>query len=82
MCYKYCNEWGLQFNVRKSTVMVVGKGDNALLTVMMLGDGILNWVRKTKYVGVCLYSQRRLKMNSSINCRKYLRGILQYSIEI
>ena len=24
ICYEYCNEWGLQFNVKKSTVMVVG----------------------------------------------------------
>ena len=44
ICYEYCNEWGLQFNVKKSTVMVVGKGNNALLPVMMLGDGVLNWV--------------------------------------
>ena len=53
---KYCNEWGLQFNVKKSSVMVVGKSDNALLPVMMLGNGALNWVRDIKYLVVCLYS--------------------------
>ena len=72
ICYEYCNEWDLQFNVKKSTVMVVGKGDNALLPVMMLGDGVLNWVREIKYLGVCLYSQKGLRVNSSINCRKFL----------
>ena len=47
ICYEYCNEWGLQFNVKKSTVMVVGKGSNALLSAMMLGDGVMNSVRES-----------------------------------
>ena len=42
ICYEYLNEWGLQFNVKKSTVMAVEKGDNALLPVMMFGDDVLN----------------------------------------
>ena len=43
-----------QFNFKKSTVMVVGKGDNALLPVMMLVDGVLNWIRKIKYLYRCV----------------------------
>ena len=60
--------------------MVVGKNDNALLLVMMLSDGVLNWVRVIKYLGVCLHSQKGLRVNSSINCRNLLGasfGILQ-----
>ena len=73
ICYEYFNEWVLQFNVKKFTVMVVGKGDIALLPVMMPGDGVLNWFGEIKYLGVCLYSQKGLRVNSSINCRKFLR---------
>ena len=38
--------------------MVVGKGDNALLPVMMLGDDALKWVRDINYLSVCFYSQK------------------------
>ena len=41
--------------------MVVGKGDNSLLPAMMLGDGVLNWVREIKYLCVGLHSQKELK---------------------
>ena len=52
--------------------MVVGKGDNALLPVMMFGNGVLNWIREIKYLGVCLYLQKGLRVNSSVNCRRFL----------
>ena len=71
ICYEYFNEWGLQLNANKSTVMVVGKGNNALLPVMMLGDGVLNSVIEIKYLGVSLYSLKGLGVNSSINCRSF-----------
>ena len=58
ICCEYCNEWGLKFNVKKCTVVVVGKGDNALLPVMMLGDDALKWVRDINYLSVCFYSQK------------------------
>ena len=51
----------------KTIIMVVGKGDNALLPVMMLGDDVLNWVRKIKNLGVC-----------NIACGKFLGHLLEF----
>ena len=36
--------------------MVVGKGDNALLPAMMLGDGVLNWHPSSHFSNTGFYN--------------------------
>ena len=56
-CYQYCFKWDLQLNVKKSTVMVIGKHDAVQLPDMSLGTGVLHWVQETKYLGTFLLSR-------------------------
>ena len=63
--------WYLQFNVKKSTVMVIGKHDAVQLPVISLGTGVLHWVQETKYLGTFLLSHKGLRVNVDSNCRKF-----------
>ena len=42
------------FNVKKTNVMGIGKDDKLLLLEMILGGGILSWVKEIKYMDVFL----------------------------
>ena len=73
ICYSYCNEWDMKFNVKKSNVMVVGKNDNTILMPsMQLGTENLTWVKEIKYLGVVMHSKNGLRVNTNYNCRKSL----------
>ena len=72
VCYTYCQEWDLKFNVKKSNVMIVGKSDGAVMPPIHLGTELLCWVSEMKYLGVILYSKGGLRVNVHVNCRKFL----------
>ena len=40
VCYRYCELWDLQLNVRKSNVMVIGRNDDDILPDLYLGPGV------------------------------------------
>ena len=70
-CYRYCELWNLQLNVRKSNVMVIGRNDDDILPDLYLGPGILGWVKEIKYLGLYLQSRKGLRVNIDSNCRKF-----------
>ena len=72
VCYTYCQEWDLKFNVKKSNVMIVGKSDGAVMPPTHLGTELLCWVSEMKYLGVILYSKGGLRVNVHVNCMKFL----------
>ena len=72
VCYQYCFKWDLQFNVKKSTVMVIDKHDAVQLPDISLGTGVLHWVQETKYLGSFLLSHRGLRIKVDSNCRKFV----------
>ena len=64
----------MQFNVKKSSVMVIGKHHAVQLLDMYLGTGGLHWVQETKYLGTFLPSHKGLRVNVDSNCRKFLNA--------
>jgi Reverse transcriptase (RNA-dependent DNA polymerase) len=71
-CYHYCCYWDLKLNVLKSNVIVFGGGSNIMLPDMLLGAGVLEWVKEVKYLGVYVFDRNGLKVNVDHNCRKFL----------
>ena len=71
VCYQYCFKWDLQFNVKKSTVMVIGQHDAVQLPDMSLGIGVLHWVQEIKFLGTFLLLHKGLRVNVDSNCRKF-----------
>ena len=73
ICYSYCNDWDMKFNVKKSNVMVVGKNVNTILMPsVQLGTEDLTWVKEIKYLGVVMHSKNGLRVDTNYNCRKFL----------
>ena len=73
ICYSYCNDWDMKFNVKKSNVMVVGKNDNTILMpFMQLGREDLTWVKEIKYLVVVMHSKNGFRFDTNYNCRKFL----------
>lgn len=60
ICVQYCKEFCLDFNTKKSKVMIVGRGANVPETCPLLLNGVaLDFVTEYKYLGVVLCSGKK-----------------------
>ena len=60
ICVAYCKKYCLDFNVKKSKIMVVGKNLSDTVNPILLGDAPLDFVSQYKYLGVTVQAGREL----------------------
>ena len=75
ICVEYCRKFCLDFNAKKSKVMLVGKkpSDSAVHTII-LGDNPLEYVSEYKYLGVLLCADRTLSFSVVDTLRAFHRA--------
>ena len=63
ICVAYCKKYCLDFNVKKSKIMVVGKKFSDTVHPILLGDAPLDFVSQYKYLGVLIQTGRELSFS-------------------
>ena len=71
ICFSYCKEYCLDFNVKKSKVMVVGVNSYSDVSPLNLGGSPLEFVSDFKYLGVHFQAHRR---GLSFSCTTMIRS--------
>ena len=71
-CNKYCSEWDICLNARKSKLMYFGKRCTDLYTPCLNGDP-LDWVDLCPYLGVCLVSSMHFKCSATDRIKKFYK---------
>ena len=75
ICFSYCKEFCLDFNVKKSKVMILGVNSYDDLFPLNLGGSPLEFVSDFKYLGVNLKADRRgLLFSSTATIRSFHRA--------
>ena len=75
VCVDYCRKFCLNFNVKKSKVMIVGKRLNANhVTPLTLEGSPLEFVTEYKYLGVVLCGGKSLSFSASATIRSFHRA--------
>ena len=75
ICVSYCTKFCLDFNVKKSKVMIVGVNSNSDLFPLYLGGAPLEFVPDFKYLGVHLYANRTgLSFSATTTIRSFHRA--------
>ena len=65
ICVSYCKKFCLDFNAKKSKVMIVGKKpSNAVFCPLLLGNVPLEFVTEYKYLGVDLKADKVLSFSA------------------
>ena len=75
ICVNYCRKFCLNFNVKKSKIMVVGKQKNTLSMPPLTLDGsALEFITEYKYLGVVLCSGKNISFSASATIRSFHRA--------
>ena len=74
ICVSYCKTYCLDFNAKKSKVMVVGKGLNTDFCPLSLNDTPLEFVSQYKYLGVTFQAAKQLCFSSIGVVRSFHRA--------
>jgi len=80
ICSRYGHDFDIAFNSAKSFMLQVGLDSLAMLPDLDLGNGVLKWDDRIKYLGVWILAGNSFKVDSSVNRVKFLGsvfGILQ-----
>ena len=73
ICVDYCSKYCLDFNVKKSQVMLIGT-EPSELGPLFLNDTPLEYVSEYKYLGVTLNGDKELKFLPVCNIRSFHRA--------
>ena len=75
ICVAYCKEYCLDFNVKKSKVMIIGKlPAETTLTSLFLNNDPLDFVDEYKYLGVYLCAGKTLSFSPLTTIRSFHRA--------
>ena len=75
ICVSYCKKYCLDFNVKKSKVMIVGKRlSNTDFLPLMLNDTPLEFVSDYKYLGVNIHADKALSFTVTDTLRAFHRA--------
>ena len=75
ICVSYCKEFCLDFNVKKSKVMVVGKlPSNVTFASLLLNNESLEYVNEYKYLGVQICAGKTLSFSPIASIRSFHRA--------
>ena len=76
ICARYCAKFCLNFNVKKSKIMVFGKLSKSVDSVapLTVNGRILEFVDKWKYLGFLIVSGPRLRFSAQYELKKFFRA--------
>ena len=75
ICVSYCKKFCLDFNTRKSKVMIVGKKPSDIVFCpLLLGNVPLEFVTEYKYLGVDLKADKVLSFSAIGTIRAFYRA--------
>ena len=75
ICVNYCQKFCLNFNAKKSKVMIIGKQTGVpTFSPLFLNDTPLEFVAEYRYLGVILRSGKRLTFSATSTIRSFLRA--------
>ena len=78
---KYCTEWGLEINKRKTKVMIMAKyGNKKPDKNVMVGNVMLEWAPSYKYLGIELHSNGNTTNCSKNLCKLWLRRLIRWIV--
>ena len=81
ICVAYCKEYCLDFNVKKSKVMIIGKlPAETTLTSLFLNNDPLDFVDEYKYLGVYLCAGKTLSFSPLTTIRSFHRLFFSSSL--
>ena len=72
----YCNQLGLQFNPKKSTILVFSKKKTDILVLkpILLNNCIIEYASSVKYLGVTIVSDRGLSFSAIKDIQSFYRA--------
>ena len=80
---KYCTEWGLEINKRKTKVMIMAKyGNKKPDKNVMVGNVMLEWTPSYKYLGIELHSNRNMTNCSKNLCNRSWKAIFMLNASL
>ena len=74
LCHQVCNDLCLQFNSKKSKILVFGKCHKESLAPICIGDTPLEYVQEWKYLGTTLVSGRNISFSARSDLSSFLRA--------
>ena len=76
ICVNYCRKFCLNFNVKKSKIMIVGKKkiNSVSVTPLTLDGSPLDFVTEYRYLGVVLCGGKRLTFSATATVRSFHRA--------
>ena len=74
ICVSYCKKYCLDFNAKKSKIMVIGKALNTDLSPLSLNDLSLEFVSEYKYLGVTFHAAKQLSFSSTAVIHSFHRA--------
>ena len=74
ICVAYCDRFCLDFNVKKSKIMIVGKNPKYHYCALTIHGAPLDHVSEYRYLGVNLCSQKGLSFSSTTALRSFYRA--------
>ena len=74
ICTNYCRKFCLNFNVKKSKVMIIGKSLDASVSPLLLNDEPLEFVNTYKYLGVEICAGKHLTFSVTNVLRSFHRA--------
>jgi hypothetical protein len=72
ICFEYSIVWDMKFNAKKCALMYIGYCVLDDVPVLHIGGDELSWVKKIKYLGLIMQSEKELTVDVNVNCRKFL----------
>ena len=77
LCAAYCKQFCLVFNARKTKVLVFGRGSvsTASFADLKIGDAIIEYVSRYRYLGFNVISDVRLKFSTTECLRSFFGAV-------
>lgn len=74
ICEKYCSEFCLQFNSKKSKLMIFGKSCNEQIAPVSILDSPIDVVQEWKYLGTTIVSGRAFSFSARPDLTSFFRA--------
>ena len=74
LCTEYCNKYCLDFNSKKSKIMVFGKSYSSYIAPLSISGSHIEYVKEWKYLGTTLVSGKRFSFTARPDLSSFFRA--------
>ena len=74
LCHEYCKKYCLDFDSKKSKIMIFGKSYNETIVPLRLSDEPIEFVSEWKYLGTTLVSGKRFSFSARPDISSFFRA--------